>query len=71
MEKRHLSRHALAKRWNTSTRTVDRIRQAGGLAWNDLSGGRGARPLVRFTIEDILKYEEQMRQNPIEPRKQR
>ena len=58
----HLSRQALASRWNTSTRTVDRLRQAGKLPWIDFSVGRGARPLVRFKIEDVEAYEQAMRQ---------
>jgi hypothetical protein len=57
----HLNRQALAAHWNTSTRTIDRLRQAGKLPWIDLSGGRGIRPLVRFKIEDVEKFEETMR----------
>jgi hypothetical protein len=64
----HLSREALALRWGTSTRTVDRLRQAGKLPWIDIAGGRGARPLVRFALDDIEAYERSMRQAPGEDR---
>jgi hypothetical protein len=60
---RHFSRQALAQRWNTSTRTIDRLRQAGKLPWIDIAGGRGARPIVRFTLTDVEQYERAMRQN--------
>ncbi len=61
----HFSRQALAVRWNTSTRTIDRLRQAGKLPWIDIAGGRGARPIVRFTVEDVETYERAMRQAPV------
>ncbi len=60
----HLSREALALRWNTSTRTIDRLRQAGKLPWIDIAGGRGARPIVRFRAEDVQAFELCMRQAP-------
>ncbi len=62
MTDQHLSREALAVRWGTSTRTIDRLRQAGKLPWIDISGGRGIRPLVRFTLADVENYEREMRQ---------
>lgn len=60
----HLTRVDLANRWNSSVRTVDRLRQRGLLPWVDLSAGRGGRPIVRFTLTDIEEYERAMRQNP-------
>ncbi len=59
----HFSRQALAQRWNTSTRTIDRLRQAGKLQWIDVSGKRGTRPLVRFTLADVEAFEQTMRQS--------
>jgi len=63
-ERRHLTREGLARRWNASTRTVDRLRQRGLIPWVDLSAGRGARPLVRFTLTDVEAYERAVRQDP-------
>jgi hypothetical protein len=60
----HFSRQTLARRWNTSTRTIDRLRQRGVLPWVDLSAGHGGRPIVRFRLQDIESYEAKMRQNP-------
>jgi len=60
----HFSRQALAQRWNTSTRTIDRLRMAGKLPWIDIAAGRGARPIVRFTLPDIQQFEARMRQDP-------
>ncbi len=65
----HLTREDLAKRWNASTRTVDRLRQHGLIPWVDLSAGRGARPLVRFRLADVEDYEKAMRQAPGEASK--
>jgi len=59
-----LTRENLAERWKTTIRTVDRRRKLGLLPWHDLAGGRGKRPQVRFKIEDIETYEQQMRQDP-------
>jgi len=66
----HFSREALASRWNTSTRTIDRLRQAGKLPWIDIAGGRGARPIVRFSVNDVKAYELNMRQAPCEKTEQ-
>jgi hypothetical protein len=56
-----LKRFDLARRWNCSTRKVDRLRKEGLLAWVDLSQGRGGRPCVRFNIEDVEAFERQAR----------
>ena len=53
-----LTRYGLAKRWQTSTRTVDRRRMSGLLPWIDLAAGSGRRPLVRFRLADVEAYEE-------------
>jgi hypothetical protein len=58
-----LTRHELAKRWKTHTRTIDRKRQAGEIPWIDLSGGRGCRPIVRFRLDDVQQFEKQVRQD--------
>ncbi|MGO9572593.1 MAG: hypothetical protein ACLP5H_34185 [Desulfomonilaceae bacterium] len=58
----HLTREDLAKRWNASTRTIDRLRQHGLLPWVDLGAGKGIRPIVRFTLADVENYERSMRQ---------
>ena len=52
-----LSRQALATRWDTSARTVDRRRAMGLLPWIDLACGRGARPVVRFKLADVEAFE--------------
>ena len=52
-----LTRNHLAKRWLCSTRKVDRLRKSGQLAWIDLTGGKGKRPVVRFKVEHILEFE--------------
>jgi len=52
-----LSRQELARRWLVSVRTIDRLRVAGKLRWFDPTGGRGARPLVRFALTDVLQFE--------------
>lgn len=59
----YISREALAARWGISTRTVDRLRDAGRLPWIDIAGGRGTRPLVRFKQEDVETFERNMRQS--------
>ncbi len=67
METQRLSRNQLAKRWGVSPRTIDRMRMDGRIAWLDLTGGKGARPLVRFRLADIEAYEEKFRQCQTEP----
>ncbi len=57
----HFSRQALAARWNTSTRTIDRLRSAGKLPWLNLASAGGPKPLVRFTLADVENYEQSMR----------
>jgi len=57
-----ITRLDLAKRWQTSTRTVDRKRQLGLLPWIDIAGGHGKRPIVRFRLEDIEMFENSMTQ---------
>jgi hypothetical protein len=52
-----LTRQELAKRWKTTTRTVDRLRGMGLLPWQDLKKGIGLKPMVRFKIDDIEMYE--------------
>ncbi|AFM23711.1 hypothetical protein Desti_0993 [Desulfomonile tiedjei DSM 6799] len=64
MELERYSRVKLAERWGVSPRTIDRMRIDGRLPWLDLSGGKGARPIVRFKLSDILAYEEKFRQAP-------
>lgn len=56
MEQR-FTRRKLAKRYDVSERTVDRWREQGLIAWLDLSGGKGKRPTVRFTLEAVLEFE--------------
>lgn len=53
-----ITRTELAKRWRVDTKTVDRMRQAKLLVWIDISGGRNARPIVRFTEADVVAFEE-------------
>jgi len=60
-----LTRSALAERWQTSIRTVDRRRQIGLIPWVDLSGGKGSRPIVRFRLNDIEDFERRVLQNPL------
>ena len=55
-----ITRMDLARRWQTSTRTIDRKRKDGLLPWVDIAGGSGRRPLVRFRLKDIEEYEERM-----------
>jgi len=59
-----LTRKALAKRWGTTPRTIDRRRTLGLLPWIDLTRGAGKRPQIRFMLEDIEEYERQARLNP-------
>lgn len=40
------------------------MRMDGRIAWLDLTGGKGSRPIVRFKLDDILSYEERFRQCP-------
>jgi hypothetical protein len=56
-----LTRKQLAARWNTSHRTIDRLRLAGVLPWIDLSAGHGQKAIVRFLEADILNYEKAAR----------
>lgn len=60
-----LTRPALAERWQTSIRTVDRRRQIGLIPWVDLSGGKGTRPVVRFRLVDVENFEKKVLQNPL------
>jgi len=57
-----LTRTTLAKRWDTSERTIDRRRKLGLIPWIDIAGGHGKRPLVRFRLQDIEEYEARMTQ---------
>lgn len=57
-----ITRSELAKRWNTSERTVDRRRKVSLIPWIDIAGGCGKRPLVRFRLQDIEEYEARMMQ---------
>jgi hypothetical protein len=59
-----LTRHDLAKRWQTTPRTIDRRRVMGLLPWIDLARGTGKRPQIRFKIEDVETYERQARIDP-------
>jgi hypothetical protein len=59
------TKKGVANRWNCSTRKIDRLRKAGKLAWVDISGGLGSRPMVRFRVEDILVYEEHFLQSAV------
>lgn len=52
-----LSKKELAKKWGTSERTIDRLREDGVLPWIDLGGNRTTRPIVKFRLADILEYE--------------
>ena len=66
MGKELLTRKTLEERWQVSGRTIDRMRASGVLAWFDLSGGRGGKPIVRFKQEDIEAYEMKFRMAPME-----
>ena len=59
-----LTRHQLAERWRTTTRTIDRRRVMGLLPWIDLARGTGKRPQIRFRLEDVEEYERQARLCP-------
>lgn len=59
-----LTRHELAERWKTTTRTVDRRRQDGLLPWLDLAAGTGKKPQVRFRLEDVQNFERRFLQHP-------
>jgi MarR-like DNA-binding transcriptional regulator SgrR of sgrS sRNA len=63
---RLLTKNEVARRWNCSKRTLDRLRVNGILPWLDLSNGRGGKPLVRFRISDIQAYEGRNRMAPLE-----
>lgn len=60
-----ITRLDLAKRWQTSTRTIDRNRRLGLLPWVDLAQGQGARPCVRFRLADIEALESRMVKGPV------
>jgi hypothetical protein len=70
MTEPHLSRKDLASRWTVSVRTIDRLRKDGRLPWVDLSGGAGARPIVRFRLRDVEDYEAHVRQFPFRPERE-
>lgn len=57
----YLTRRSLAGRWCVSLRTVDGLRAMGKLPWVDIADGHGARPVVRFVLNDVLDYEERTR----------
>lgn len=59
-----LTRKKLAKRWDTTERTIDRRRALGLLPWVDLARGTGKRPQVRFRLEDVVAYENEARLCP-------
>lgn len=52
-----LTRADVAKRWRCSTRKVDRLRAAGELPWLDITAKKGKRPVVRFSLEQIVEFE--------------
>ncbi len=54
-----LNRQQLAERWNCSVRTIDNLRNGGGLPWLNLSGrfGTYSNSKVRFRYEDVIEYE--------------
>ena len=56
-----MTREDVRKRWGVGLRTIDRLRLCGKLSWVDVSAGRGARPIVRFRMADILQFEAEMR----------
>jgi hypothetical protein len=59
-----LTRKKLAKRWDSTERTIDRRRALGLLPWIDLARGTGKRPQIRFCLEDVEEYERQARLCP-------
>jgi hypothetical protein len=61
-----LTRRALAERWNTTPRTIDRRRALGLLPWVDLTRGTGKRPQIRFLLDDVEEYERRGRLCPRE-----
>ena len=61
-----LTRNNLAKRWDTTPRTIDRRRALGLLPWVDLARGTGKRPQIRFRLEDVEEYERHARLCPEE-----
>lgn len=61
-----LTRKELAKRWRTTTRTIDRRCRMGLLAWIDLTRGKGKRPQIRFLLSDVEQYENRCRLHPVE-----
>ena len=63
-EEKLLTRYGLAERWDTATRTLDRLRQSGQLPWIDLSGGQRRKPIVRFRLRDVVEYERKHRMFP-------
>ena len=59
-----ITREELARRWRLSVKSVDRRRKDGALPWVDVALGRGARPAVRFRVEDIERLETEARMAP-------
>lgn len=60
-----LTRHDLAKRWQTTPRTIDRRRALGLLPWIDLTMGKGKRPQIRFRLKDVEEYERRAMMDPV------
>lgn len=60
-----LTRHDLAKRWQTTPRTIDRRRALGLLPWVDLARGKGKRPQIRFRLKDVEEYERRAMMDPL------
>ena len=52
------TRSELAERWACSTKTIDRLKRMGRLAWINISGRRGRRALIRFPLNGIEKFEQ-------------
>jgi MarR-like DNA-binding transcriptional regulator SgrR of sgrS sRNA len=57
------TRAELAERWHCSTRTIDRLRRLRRLAWLNISGKQGRKPLIRFPLNGIQKFEQTGEQN--------
>ena len=52
-----LTKKQLAERWACCERTVERIVGDGLLATLDISGGRGAKRTLRFSLNDVRSFE--------------
>lgn len=52
-------RAQVAARWGCSVRKIDRLREKGLLKWIDLTGKQGRKPVVRFSLDQILEFEKQ------------